>query len=544
MDKLIQKVIDTKAELLKLEKQLRDKEKVLYPTKVFAQEITEKYSMYLGDCINVIKGIPDNSIHYSIFSPPFLSLFIYSDNISDMGNCKNDEEFYRHFSYLIPELYRVLKSGRLISVHTSIVPETITHDGRIGIRDFPGEVVRLFKKFGFIYHSKVMIWKDPLIQAVRTKTLTLAHKQISKDSSRSAQGFADEILTFRKPGVNEIPITHGRGFENYIGEMPEPTQAKNDSAKINKYSHNVWQRYASPVWWDIDQTKTLNYRIAKDENDEKHVCPLQLQTIARCLELWTNPGEIVLSPFAGVGSEGYEAIKRDRKFIGPEVRLLWKQHLKQALSKLDEKIPDYSKDNDLVEIIEDEKEIIKKLKWLYKSQNKFAFDIETTGIKPHDTSKHQIHVISFAYSSTGVFSIPLFPYKEKVIKYLKILLESKSGKIAQNMKFENKWMRIILGIHVNNWVWDTMLATHILDNKTGVTGLKFQTYVQCGIIGYEKDIQPYLITKDSKSANAVNKMEEAMNTPKIRKQMLLYCGLDSLYTFRIAEKQMEVLTWK
>lgn len=228
----------------------------------------------------------------------------------------------------------------------------------------------------------------------------------------------------------------------------------------------------------------------------------------------------------------------------PEVRLLWKQHLKQALSKLDEKIPDYSKDNDLVEIIEDEKEIIKKLKWLYKSQNKFAFDIETTGIKPHDTSKHQIHVISFAYSSTGVFSIPLFPYKEKVIKYLKILLESKSGKIAQNMKFENKWMRIILGIHVNNWVWDTMLATHILDNKTGVTGLKFQTYVQCGIIGYEKDIQPYLITKDSKSANAVNKMEEAMNTPKIRKQMLLYCGLDSLYTFRIAEKQMEVLTWK
>jgi len=237
-----------------------------------------------------------------------------------MGNSKSDDQFYSHFSYLIPEIFRALKPGRLVSVHCSIIPMTMTHEGIMGLKDLPGSIVRLFEQFGFIYHSKVMIWKDPLLQATRTKMLSLAHKQISKDSSRCAQGFADEVLTFRKPGENTERIKHGRGFEEYIGDLPEPKQPKNDLHSINKYSHEVWQRYASPVWFDINQSDTLNFRAARDKADERHICPLQLQVIARCLELWSNPGDIVLSPFAGIGSEGYESVKMGRKFIGVELK--------------------------------------------------------------------------------------------------------------------------------------------------------------------------------------------------------------------------------
>ena len=178
----------------------------------------ERTTLYHGDCVEAVKGLPDESIHYSIFSPPFLSLYVYSDDNRDMGNSKTDDGFYSHFSYLIPELYRVLKPGRLVSVHCSLVLRSICNDGVIGLKDLPGQVVRLFERFGFIYHSKVVVWKDPLIQAVRTKVLTLAHKQISKDSSRCAQGFADEILTFRKPGGNMEPVAHGNGFDHYIAE--------------------------------------------------------------------------------------------------------------------------------------------------------------------------------------------------------------------------------------------------------------------------------------------------------------------------------------
>jgi DNA modification methylase len=237
-----------------------------------------------------------------------------------MGNSKTDEEFYSHFSYLVPELYRVLIPGRLLTVHCSLVPLLLSHDGVMGLKDFPGQLVQLFQKFGFIYHSKVVIWKDPLVQATRTKMLSLAHKQISKDSTRCAQGFADELLTFRKPGENPEPVAHGRGFERYIGEMPEPKHSKRDDARTNKYSHEVWQRYASPVWFDINQSDTLNFRAARDDRDERHICPLQLQVIARCLELWTNKEDIVLSPFAGIGSEGYEAVRMGRKFIGIELK--------------------------------------------------------------------------------------------------------------------------------------------------------------------------------------------------------------------------------
>jgi len=288
--------------------------------KVLDQEFGPDWAIYNGDCVEVVKGIPDNSIHFSLFSPPFASLFTYSDSDRDMGNCKNDRQFLRNFRYLTKELFRVTMPGRLVSIHCMNMLATITKDGHIGIKNFRDEVIRAFKWAGFYQHSEVVIWKDPLLQAVRTKALGLAHKQICKDSAMCNQGLPDYIVVMRKPGANPEPVSHRRGFERYVGEMPEPRAPKNDIGKKNKYSHEVWQRYASPVWFDINQTKTLNVAGARDDRDERHVCPLQLETIERCLELWTNPGDTVLSPFAGIGSEGYQAIKQDRKFIGIELK--------------------------------------------------------------------------------------------------------------------------------------------------------------------------------------------------------------------------------
>ncbi len=273
-----------------------------------------------GDCVEVIKNIPDESIHYSIFSPPFANLFVYSDSDRDMGNCKTDGEFIDHFSFLVPEIYRVLKSGRLVSFHCMNFTATIGHDGYIGLKDFRGDLIRVFQKHGFIYHSEVCIWKDPLIQAVRTKQLSLAHKQISKDSTRCAMGLPDYVVTMRKPGDNKEPVSHGRGFERYFGEKEEPKLSKTDNPRTNKYSHKVWQRYASPVWFDINQTNTLNVKMAREGKDERHICPLQLDTISRCLELWTNEKDVVLSPFAGIGSEGYQSVLMGRKFVGIELK--------------------------------------------------------------------------------------------------------------------------------------------------------------------------------------------------------------------------------
>lgn len=283
-------------------------------------EVGDGWKLLLGDCVDVVKSIDDKSIHYSLFSPPFASLFTYSNSDRDMGNCKGKEDFLEHFHFLTKELYRVLMPGRLLSFHVMNLPSTISQDGFIGIKDLRGDLIRAFEKVGFIFHSEVCIWKDPLVQATRTKTLTLAHKQISKDASRCGQGFADYIITMRKQGDNPEPVSKGRGFETYIGEMEEPKAIKTNNAKTNKYSHYVWQRYASPVWMDIRQTRVLNARNGRDQKDEKHMCPLQLDVIERCYELWTNEGDIVLSPFAGIGSEGYCAIKQNRKFIGIELK--------------------------------------------------------------------------------------------------------------------------------------------------------------------------------------------------------------------------------
>lgn len=321
MDQIMQEITFYEQKLKEAKAKLYEKtnNRKRHSPKVIEQKITDKWSVYHGDCVEVMKGIPSNSIHYSIFSPPFSSLFTYSASIRDMGN-STDEEFYNHFAFFIPELYRVMMPGRLVSIHCSDIPAMKERDGYIGMKDFPGILLTKFEEVGFIYHSKCLIWKDPLLEAVRTKTIGLAHKQIVKDSAMSRNGTPDYIITVRKPGGNPEPIQHKNGFESYIGEKKEPKVRRRKNQKLNKYSHFVWQRYASPVWFDIRQTNTLNVQQAREKDDERHICPLQLDVIARCLELWTNPGDIVLSPFAGIGSEGYEAVQRNRKFIGIELK--------------------------------------------------------------------------------------------------------------------------------------------------------------------------------------------------------------------------------
>ena len=258
----------------------------------------------------MLKGIPDDSLHYSIFSPPFSSLYVYSDSERDMGNSSDDGQFFEHFKFIVSELFRSMMTGRLCSVHCMNLPSTKQHNGYIGIRDFRGEIIRLFESIGWIYHSEVCIWKDPVTAMQRTKALGLLHKQIVKDSSMSRQGIPDYICTFRKPGDNPEPV-EGEFSEWHGDDSFKPT---------GRYSIDVWQRYASPVWLDIDQSKTLNYRAGRDSDDERHICPLQLDVIARCLQLWSNPGDVVLSPFMGIGSEGVQSIKMDRKFIGCELK--------------------------------------------------------------------------------------------------------------------------------------------------------------------------------------------------------------------------------
>lgn len=278
---------------------------------VLNQSIEETVAMYNGDCVELSRGIPDNSIHYTIFSPPFSDLYTYSDSDRDMGNSFNDEDFFKHFKFLVDELYRITMPGRLVSFHCMDLPATKQREGFIGLKDFPGELIRVFEDAGFHYHSRVTIWKDPLVAAVRTKAIGLLHKQIVKDSSLCRQGIADYLITMRKPGDNEEPIAHPEGFTEYIGTEPIPGGV---------YSHQVWRRYASPVWMDIDQSRTLNAVGARDEKDEKHIAPLQLDVIERAINLWTNKGDIVLDPFAGIGSTAYCAIKSKRRSIGFELK--------------------------------------------------------------------------------------------------------------------------------------------------------------------------------------------------------------------------------
>lgn len=268
------------------------------------------WTLHLGDCVDVAREIPDDTIDFSVFSPPFASLYTYSNSDRDMGNCRSYSEFYGHFMFLVKELYRITKPGRLLSFHCMNLQTSKFRDGVIGLHDFRGELVRMFTDEGWIFHSEVCIWKDPVTAMQRTKALGLLHKTIRKDSSMSRQGIPDYLVTMRKPGDNPEPISH-----------------THESFPVDK-----WQRYASPVWMDINPTRTLQFKTARETDDERHICPLQLDVIERAMELWSNPGDLVFSPFTGIGSEGYVAIEMGRRFIGSELKRSYFELAKRNLN--------------------------------------------------------------------------------------------------------------------------------------------------------------------------------------------------------------------
>lgn len=271
---------------------------IMLNIKVLNQFITDRYALYHGDCVEVIQGIPNNSIHFSIYSPPFSSLYTYSNSERDMGNSKTDDEFFTHYSFLAKELFRVMMPGRLIVMHCADIPMMKERDGAIGLKDFPSRLRQTMEDAGFIYHSKVTIWKDPVVEMQRTKALGLLHKQVKKDSAMVRQGLPDYLVIVRKPGDNPERITH-----------------TNETFPVD-----LWQKYASPVWFDIKQNDTLQKESARENNDERHICPLQLGVIERCIELWTSQGDTVFTPYMGIGSEVYQAVKMGRKAIGIELK--------------------------------------------------------------------------------------------------------------------------------------------------------------------------------------------------------------------------------
>lgn len=289
---------------------------------VIDQKFGRNFAMYNGDCVEVVRGIPEHSVGFAIFSPPFASLYTYSNSARDMGNCKTDEEFMENFSFLVEELARVMMPGRIVAFHCMNLPTSKERDGFIGIKDFRGELIRCFQKSGFIFHSETCIWKDPLIAATRTKALGLMHKQLCKDSALSRCGIPDYLVAVRAPGENPQPIRHPDGLTEFYGEN-EPTSGN--------LSHERWRRYASPVWMDINPSNTLQKESAREHDDERHICPLQLDVIDRGIHLWSTPGDVVLSPFAGIGSEGHEALRLGRRFIGIELK---KSYFDQAVKNL------------------------------------------------------------------------------------------------------------------------------------------------------------------------------------------------------------------
>lgn len=266
------------------------------------QTVTDQWTLMNGDCVEVLRGLPAHSIDYSIFSPPFASLYTYSNSPRDMGNVRNDAEFFEHFSHLIAELRRVMKPGHNVSFHCMLLPTSKERDGYIGLKDFRGDLIRAFQAGGFIYASEVCIWKDPVTAMQRTKALGLLHKTVRENACMSRQGIPDYLVTMRSPGEMVDRVRHG-----------------------DDYPVSKWQKVASPIWTDIDPGDTLQYMSAREHDDERHICPLQLEVIRRGIDLWTNPNDIVLSPFAGIGSELYVAVEMGRRAVGVELKASYYQ---------------------------------------------------------------------------------------------------------------------------------------------------------------------------------------------------------------------------
>ena len=312
--------------------------------KVLHQEAGENWTAIHGDCCEAIKGLPDDSVGYSICSIPFAALYVYSNSERDLGNCKDHDEFWAHMAFLIRDWIRVTKPGRLCSIHCMNLPTSKTRHGVIGLSDFRGATIAAMEKEGWIFHSEVCIWKDPVVAMQRTKAIGLLHKQVVKDSCMSRQGIPDFLVTFRKPGENKNPVAGE--LVDYIGDMGaeqfeawckkewNENKSRDDGAKATYPTFKsimLWQKYASPVWMDIDQSDTLQARSAREQADERHLAPLQLQVIERGLELWSNEGDTVMTPFMGIGSECYVAIQKGRKPIGIELK---KSYFEQAVGNL------------------------------------------------------------------------------------------------------------------------------------------------------------------------------------------------------------------
>lgn len=272
---------------------------------------SQRFTAYHADTIDVARELPSESVDFSVFSPPFASLYTYSNSPRDLGNVRNDEEFFAHYRYLVEEQFRVMSPGRLVAIHCMLMPTSKERDGYIGLRDFRGDLIRAYQAAGFIFHSEVVIWKDPVTAMQRTHALGLLYKQLKKDSCMSRQGIPDYVVVMRKPGVNAKPVAH-----------------TNDEFPVAR-----WQRYASPVWMDINPSDTLQYKSAREHDDERHVCPLQLEVIRRCVDLWSRADDIVWSPFMGIGSEGVVALEMGRRFVGAELK---KSYYDQAVRNLRE----------------------------------------------------------------------------------------------------------------------------------------------------------------------------------------------------------------
>lgn len=307
---------------------------------VLNQQSGEGWTLYHGDACEVIRGIPDRSIDFNIHSPPFSTIYIYSDSEADMGNCADNAEFFEHYKFLIRELLRVTVVGRCCAVHCKDLPKYANRDDTAGLIDFPGMIIAAYEACGWSYHSRVAIWKCPVTERERTNNNGLLHKTVTRDRSQLRQGMADYLLVFRRPPIgtlmsdkpvagNDLPdagfYTDVPGFTGYRGDVdprrndlhPSPFARKGQSDKL---SIDIWRRYAEPVWWDIDQTDVLNYKAGTAAEDERHICPLQKGVIERAVQIWSNEGDVVLSPFAGIGSEGYVSVQMGRKFVGIELK--------------------------------------------------------------------------------------------------------------------------------------------------------------------------------------------------------------------------------
>ena len=303
------------------------------------QTVTDRYAVYNGDCVEVMQSMPEASVHLSIYSPPFAGLYVYSSDVADLSNCVDYPEFLKHYGFCVKEIYRLTLPGRMTAVHCMDVPTG--NSGCDHLRDFPGDIIRLHESIGFKYAARFHVWKEPLTIRNRTMMKSLSHKCLTLDSTKCSMANADYLLIFRRNGENAVPVAHPTGLMDYAGEREVPPEIKKfrgwkGSQLENKFSQWVWRQYASAFWDDVRLDRTLPHREGKDPEDEKHVHPLQLDVIERACVMWSNPGEVVLTPFMGVGSEVYGAVQNGRKAIGVELK---PSYYRQALRNLEKAQP-------------------------------------------------------------------------------------------------------------------------------------------------------------------------------------------------------------